>query len=101
MRGIYRTKLHITVLRDEMPFLWNFLVYELTRHRTQEGRCPNACHSDNETCVSCREHMYEDSSCCQNAVFVIPCTTLVLILMFVDECLLLGSQSPEIYTESN
>jgi len=47
--------------------------------------------------------MCEDYLCCPNAVFVIPCLTLVQILMiliFVDENLLLGIPSPEIYTES-
>ena len=82
VRGIYRTKLRITVLRDEMPFLWNFLIYQRTRRRHQEGRRRSACHSDNETCISCREKMYEEYLCCPITVFVIPCPTLALILTF-------------------
>jgi len=65
---------------SEMPFPWNFLTYQPTRHHYQEGRRRSACHSDDETCVSCRKEMYEDYSGCPNAVFVISCPTLVLIL---------------------
>lgn len=72
MRGIYRTKLYITVLRNEMPFLWNFLIYQFARHRSQEGCRRSGCHSDNETCVSCREEIYEEYSCRPIAVFVMP-----------------------------
>jgi hypothetical protein len=104
VRGIYLTDSLITVLRDEILFVSNFPIYQLARHRLQRGHSPSVCHSVNETCVYCREEMCEDYSCFPNAVFVILCPSLLLILtvlMLVDERLLLGSLSPEIYAESN